>query len=208
MKRILNKKYNLDNGIIRYFLLIIIALLVIAIFLTIFCCSNNEGNTSWWCSHLATTIIFITAITALLVQKSLKRIYKDYCSHLADDCINRCVCRYMQQPAKSFTLCNECYDVCAGVIIFHTGEEENSEVYRIVFVHYMLFCVAKSILEQVALLWLYPLFHITDFHKNTNKVVCLDCIYNNYVRYRYLVFTSRFFIGKKIHSRKKHRHDS
>lgn len=211
MKRILNKKYNLDNGIIRYFLLIIIALLVIAIFLTIFCCSNNEGNTSWWCSHLATTIIFITAITALLVQKSLKeniqKIIAPTLLMIALIGVSAAICNSPQNPslyAMSVTM-------SAPALLFFIREKRKIVRFTALCLFIICFFLRRKVQfsNRLHCYGYIHFFHITDFHKNTNKVVCLDCIYNNYVRYRYLVFyKSRFFIGKKIHSRKKHRHDS
>lgn len=145
MKRILNKKYNLDNGIIRYFLLIIIALLVIAIFLTIFCCSNNEGNTSWWCSHLATTIIFITAITALLVQKSLKeniqKIIAPTLLMIALIGVSAAICNSPQNPslyAMSVTM-------SAPALLFFIREKRKIVRFTALCLFIIcFFCVAKS----------------------------------------------------------------
>lgn len=145
MKRILNKKYNLDNGIIRYFLLIIIALLVIAIFLTIFCCSNNEGNTSWRCSHLATTIIFITAITALLVQKSLKeniqKIIAPTLLMIALIGVSAAICNSPQNPslyAMSVTM-------SAPALLFFIREKRKIVRFTALCLFIIcFFCVAKS----------------------------------------------------------------
>ena len=145
MRRILNKKYNLYNGIIRCFLPIIITLLIIAIFLTVFCCSNNEGNASWWCSHLATTIILITAIAALLVQESLKenlqQIIVSILPVIALIGVLAAICNRSQNPslyAMSVTM-------SAPTLLFFMREERNMVRFTALCLFIVcFFCVANS----------------------------------------------------------------
>lgn len=141
----LNKKYNLYDGIIRYFLPIIITLLVIAIFLTVFYSRNNEGNASWWCSHLATIIIFITAIAALLVQKSLEediqKIFAPTLLMIVLIGVSAAICNSLQNPslyAMSVTM-------SAPALLFFMREKRKMVRFTALCLFIVcFFCIVKS----------------------------------------------------------------
>lgn len=141
----LNKKYNFYDGIIRSYWPIIMTLLVIALFLTIFCGRNNESNFSWWCSHLVTTIIFITAIAVLLVQESLKeKIQQIFASTLlviALIGVFAAICNSSQNPslyAMSVTM-------SAPALLFFMQDKRNTVKFTALCLFVVCFiCVAKS----------------------------------------------------------------